>query len=74
MIDQLQEEAERREAYQLPPFIHRDEVGLKQYESILQWIQIVTHVKNERSPALFITSGHPKDWWQSVDTNTFTSR
>ncbi len=74
VLDNLQEEADRRESYHLPPFIHHEEVGLKMYQSLLQWIQIVSYVKNERKPALFITADHPNDWWESVGQNKFTSR
>jgi hypothetical protein len=73
-IEAMDKEAQTRAAYMMPPFIHSEETGLKQYSSLIQWKQILQHIKKCRLPAVFITDGHPNDWWKQIDTDLYSVR
>ncbi len=73
-VERLQEEAARRNALHLPPFIHEEETGLKRYDAVLEWAQVLAKVRMEMKPAFFITAGYPADWWRRADGKTWSIR
>lgn len=72
MIETLEEESAQRDLQHLPPFEVEGESGMKRFSALLEWKQIISHIKKVRQPALFITEGHPFHWWKRIDSEVYS--